>query len=386
MVTMQSADNALKSFYLDAVTDAIDLKSNAFLASIQHSTADVYGKDVRKLVRYGVNGGVAAGSETGDLPTAEANRYALFVSTLKNLYGTIEISDKAMKASQNNEGAFVNLLNDEMEGVVNSAKFHFGRMLHGDGQGYLGKYTSASTGNVLKVNDTKAFVEGMRVNLQDDSGMLDDLPYMTVVAVDRANGTVKLGGADYSSALTTGTIVTSADAEELTGLKAIFEADEIYGLKKSEYPFLKPYDQADVGEIDELTIQTAIDKIEESSGSSVNFILCSWGVRRALIQYYKQQGIATKTVEIEGGFKAISFNGIPVVADRFCAEGTMYLLNTNDFKLYQLCDWQWMESEDGKILRQVPGKPVYTATIVKYAELICEKPNGQGRLTGITEA
>jgi hypothetical protein len=91
-------------------------------------------------------------------------------------------------------------------------------------------------------------------------------------------------------------------------------------------------------------------------------------------------------MEIEGGFKAISFNGIPVVADRFCPEGTMYLLNTDDFIVHQLCDWQWLEGEDGKILKQVPGKPVYTATLVKYAELMCNKPSGQGMLSGITEA
>jgi hypothetical protein len=42
-----------------------------------------------------------------------------------------------------------------------------------------------------------------------------------------------------------------------------------------------------------------------------------------------------------------------------------------------------MEGEDGKILKQVPGKPVYTATLVKYAELLCEKPCGQGVLNGI---
>lgn len=93
-----------------------------------------------------------------------------------------------------------------------------------------------------------------------------------------------------------------------------------------------------------------------------------------------------QTMEIEGGFKTLSFNGIPVVADRFCPEGTMYLLNTEDFKLCQLCDWQWLEGDDGKILRQVPGKPVYNATLVKYAELICERPGGQAKLTGITEA
>ena len=81
----------------------------------------------------------------------------------------------------------------------------------------------------------------------------------------------------------------------------------------------------------------------------------------------------------------MDFNGIPVIADRFCPEGTMYLLNTNDFKIHQLCDWQWLEGEDGKVLKQIANKPVFTATLVKYAELICDRPGGQGILTGIDE-
>ena len=82
---------------------------------------------------------------------------------------------------------------------------------------------------------------------------------------------------------------------------------------------------------------------------------------------------------MEGGFRTLSFNGIPVVADRFCPAGTMYLLNTDDFGLHQLCDWQWLEGEDGKILKQIAGKPVYTATLVKYAELLCYRPYGRAK-------
>ena len=41
-------------------------------------------------------------------------------------------------------------------------------------------------------------------------------------------------------------------------------------------------------------------------------------------------------------------------------------------------------AENGKILRQNQGKPTYTATLVKYCDLICQKPNGQAVLTGIT--
>lgn len=46
---------------------------------------------------------------------------------------------------------------------------------------------------------------------------------------------------------------------------------------------------------------------------------------------------------------------------------------------------RWLEGEDGKVLKQVAGKPVYTATLVKYAELMCYRPCGQAKLTGITE-
>lgn len=83
MVTMQTADNALKSFYLDAVTEALNMNVNPLLAQIKRSTADVWGKDVRKLVRYGINGGIGAGTETGNLPEASGNNYVQFVSSLK---------------------------------------------------------------------------------------------------------------------------------------------------------------------------------------------------------------------------------------------------------------------------------------------------------------
>ena len=137
--------------------------------------------------------------------------------------------------------------------------------------------------------------------------------------------------------------------------------------------------------MDESVIQKALDTIEENSGSQVNFIICSWGVRRTLQSVLSYDRRSFDGMELIGGYKSMSYNGIPVVADRFCPEGTMYLLNTNDFVLHQLCDWQWLEGDDGRVLRQVPGKPVYTATLVKYADLICSRPNGQGIITGIDE-
>ena len=388
MVTLQTADNALKSFYLDAVTDALDMKTNPFLAQIQRTSADVAGKDVRKVIRIGVSGGISAGSETGDLPKASLNDYAQFQAELRNLYGTIEISDKAIRASANNEGAFVNLLNDEMQSLIKSASFNFGRMLFGDGSGRIARVKAMGTVNNITLDSVSGIVEGMIVDFCTASGEeISAAKGRKVAAVDRAEKTIKIEGTILSATVIpvgSGVYVQGSKNNEITGLGALFSDKELYGMDRG-YSVMRPYIATDLDDITENMIQTAIDTIEENSGSKVNFILCSWGVRRALIEHFKQYNCILSTVQLEGGFMAISYNGIPIVADRFCPEGTMYLLNTNDFKLHQLCDWQWLEGEGGKILKQVAGKPVYTATLVKYAELICERPSGQGMLTGITE-
>ena len=390
MITIETADNALKSFYLDAVTEALDMKTNPLLAQFERSTADVVGKDVRKLVRYGLNGGISAGSETGDLPASVPAEKIQFVSTLKNLYGTIEISDKALRASANNEGAFVNLLNDEMQSLIKSASFNFGRMLYGDGTGFITQVDMVDVGSKATLADVHGVVEGMVVDFAEPNGT--PISYAVgykVVSVNRETREVLFSGPeDLSDCIPVGAkmYLHNSNGYEITGLKALFSDKALYGVERDASPVMKPYLKTNVGDISENIIQKAIDSIEENSGSQVNFIVCSWGVKRALAEYFRQYKVVMPTLEFEGGFKAISFNGIPVVADRFCPAGTMYLLNTKDFQIHQLCDWKWLEGEDGKILKQIPGKPVYTATLVKYAELMCQRPNGQGMLVGITEA
>ena len=387
MVTLASADSALKSFYLDAVAQQLNTEVNPLLAKIKQSTADVWGKEVRRLAQYGVNGGVGAGTEEGSLPAAGGNNYDQFVTTLKNLYGTIEISDKAVRASENSAGAFVDLLNAEMEGLLRSSAFNFGRMLFGDGSGILCT-VSAVTGNVVTVDSVKNVIEGMTVDVLDaDGDQVSGVTARRITAVDRTDKTITLSGGALTGVASGCTLcVQGSHNLELTGLGAIFKDDgSLYGLSRAERPWMVPYIKESVGTISENAIQTAIDYLEETAGSRVDMIVCSWGVKRALQAVLSESRMQTDMAELAGGYRTITYNGIPVVADRFCPAGTMYLLNTRDFCLHQLCDWKWLEGDDGKVLRQVPGKPLYTATLVKYADLICTRPCGQAMLSGITE-
>lgn len=392
MITLQTADKALKSLYLGVVSDQLNTKSNAFLTKIQHTTSDVWGKNIVKMVPYGLNGGIGAGTETGNLPNAASNQYAQFTLSLKNLYGTIEISDKAIRASENNAGAFVNLLNAEMEGLLKASKFNFSRMLYGNGSGRLA-YTVDNESNldklVLTLDSTKNVMEGMVIDIYATNGSTPVYAQRRITYVDRAAKTIKIDGSAPSDFINSGyyiTVQNSKDAE-LTGLNLIFATTgSIYGLARTTNRWLIPYIKNDNGPISSSTVQTAIDFIDEVAGSEVDFISAAYDVRRFYLDYLALSRTNVDYMNLDGGFKALSYNGIPFMADRFVEDGSLYVLNSKDFKIHQLCDWRWLEGENGKILSQKAGTPTYSATLVKYADLLCEKPIGQAKIMGITAA
>lgn len=384
MVTLENAQNALKEVYLGVLSEQLNIKSNALLSQIKQSDKDVYGKEIIKLAPYGLNGGIGAGSETGTLPTASNHKFVQFKTGLKNLYGTIALSDKAIRASASNTGAFVNLLSDEMESLIKSSAFNLGRMVYGDGTGLLA--TASVNTNVVTFDSVKNLVEGMKVDVYNGESSVETGVMITYV--DRINKKV-----EFDSEITFATgyklYACGSKGNEITGLKRIFDkssgAEMLYGVDRSDYQWLYPYEKACGGTtaISDSLIQNALNYIEEQTGEQVNFISMAGDVRTAYQEYLSQNRRNIDMETLQGGYKAMTYAGVPIVYDRFVEDGSMYLLNTNDFVLHQLCDWEWLESENGSILIPSPTSPTYSATLVKYAELICDRPGAQGKISNI---
>ncbi len=383
MVTIQNAENALKTVYLGAITELLNTKANPLLAKIEQTSADVWGKEIRRAVAYGITGGIGAGDEDGDLPSAGGRNYLQFVGTLKNLFGQIEISDKAIRASADGRGAFTDLLDQELQSLLDASRFNLGRMLYGTGDGLLCVIMSLSN-NRISVNKLGNIIEGMTVDVYN--GNTPKAQKLRITSINRINNSITFDG-EATLAEGDSIYVQGSRGKEITGLGAIFEDNAtLYGLKKADYPCLKPYIKNSIGAIDDIVIQRAIDSLENNANSQVDFIACAADVKYAYQDYLGQYKRNVDIMELEGGYKTLSFNGIPLVYERFVDDGVMYLLNTKSFKLHQLCDWRFLETENGKILRQNQGKATYTATLVKYCDLMCDKPNGQARLTGIKAA
>lgn len=390
MITVSTADKALKSVYLGVIGNQLNYGANPLLSKIKQTSSNVYGNEIIKTVSYGISGGVTAAKEADELPGSYNRSFTQFKTTLKNLYGTLEISDKAIRCSQTSAGAFVNLLNDEMESLIKSSIFNLGRMLYGNGTGVLATVTQSNEigGSEIVVDSLRNLAPNLAFRMASSTKLYTSYDPMVVTYLDKASNTITIDRFADKDFINHKLATLRGLGSEITGIDTLFDSTVayLYGLKKEEYPWLASYNKTEVGDLTETVIQSAIDEVEDVSGGIVDFISCSAGVRRAYQECMSTMRRNIDVLNLDGGFRAISYNGIPLVVDRFVKEGDMFLLNTKDFELCQLGDWQWLEGNDGKIIKQKDNYATYTATLVKYAELICNRPNGQAKLSGITVA
>ena len=290
MINLTTANDALKNVYLDVLSNQLDWNIDCLLGKISNTTADIYGKEI--LVNTYING-----------------KSYILRSELANIYAKLEISDKAIRVSQNSAGAFVNLLNYEMEQLMKSTSMHLVNSFYGE-----------------------------------------DKPHEYMTEQEKDN---------YVPLIVNGLQYLFDDKDEL-----------LYGVKREE---IKPITKT-INELNDANIQEIIDNYNEE----INFIVCSPKTKREYMEYLSKNHRIIDLAEFQGGFKCVKFNGIiPIATNKNVPDNELYLINTDDFKLHQLCDWQWIEGEDGSILRQVPGHPKYSAQLVKYANYICKQPTKQ---------
>jgi len=383
---MDKVQEALKNFYLPGLKYQLNEKSGAFYSQIEKSTKEVAGKDINMALRYGKNGGVGNRADDGMLPTPNSRKTKQAKWETKNIFARIAMSDKVMKASAKDVGAFANLLETELEDAQTDAKDNFARQLFGDGSGVMGKATAAVTsGNTIEVDDVRFFGEGQLVDVLSPDGATPKAEKREVTIVDHVAKQITLDGGAFTSAIDDIIVTNGNYGNELTGMGGIFTLDStIYGINRSVHKWMNPNVISGIGDLSELDIQNGIDQSETLAGSDINFMITSYGVRRAYQQMMLAHKRLVNTMELKGGWKAMDYNGIPLVADKYCDPGTMFQLDKENFKLYQMGDWDWLD-KDGAILSRVTDRPIYEATLAKYADLGCNKIKAQTVLRGITE-
>ena len=391
---MAKVAEALKLFYLDGLRYQLNDKASPFLAQIEKTSESVVGKEIVMAMRYGRTGGIGNRDDDGLLPTPSGRKTKQAKWETKNFFARFRITDKTIEASKSSVGAFANMLETEISDCETDAKLDLSRQAQGDGTGKIATVaadaTYASYVLTVVVDNPIHLAEGMLVDLRDATGTITGGTELEVLSVDDQTKTITLSVAsDISGSveLSDDIFITLAGnhAKELTGTGAVFSTSgTLYGISKTDYPWMKPQVKALNGEISENAIQEMIDLVETRTASSIGYIQVSHGVRRAYIDLLAATKQIINTQDLKGGFKALSYNGTALVADKFTPSGYMQLFDMNDWAMYQMADFNWMD-RDGSIMARVANRPAWEATLVKYCDIGCQRPRGQALITGITE-
>lgn len=148
---------------------------------------------------------------------------------------------------------------------------------------------------------------------------------------------------------------------KLDGIKNIFNLDEpLYGVDRK-------YKLVNATKYNNINIDDVIYSIKNSD-DDYDFIIANTDLYRKLQEKGELvQGDDGKYYSIEG----VRLLRAPVEKNK------VYLLNSRDFFLHQLCDWEWVSDETNSILKYNEATHKYRATLVKYCNIICDKPYKQ---------
>jgi hypothetical protein len=132
-------------------------------------------------------------------------------------------------------------------------------------------------------------------------------------------------------------------------------------------------------------MQKMFDKVERKAGKDYgpDMILTTRAIRREYLDLMQADRRHVNTMELDGGFTAIDYNGVPFTVDDDAIDGCIYFLTLKDLQLYRMSDYDWMQ-KDGAILSRLTGYDAYEAVLFRYAELGCKRRNAQGVLMDIT--
>jgi rhodanese-related sulfurtransferase len=395
--TIANVDAALKNDYQPAIREQL-VNSWMLLAQVGSNTKDVQGRYAVLSLHVSRNSGVGGRARGAALPAAGAQGYAEErVPTIAN-YARIAIHGDLIEASSSDKGAFARMLQAELDGALTDMKNDVSRQLYGDAtKSILQCGTTSAAALIVLTNPTNIQLRQVHVGMLVDIGTTSDYDVVVagaqITAVDRSAGTITI-----DSAVTTSSshYVTRAgsDGNELTGLREIVAASgTLFNVAPGTVPEWVSTVNAN-GAVNrtptENLFETVIEDVHFESDSDVNMICTTRGVRRAFAATLQSQKRFTNTVDVKGGFSAVTIAAgnveIPLVVDNDSPANMAFFLNTKHLTQHQMGNaWSFMD-RDGSVLHYVPGFDQYEAVIYNYHELTTDRRNAHGLATDLTEA
>jgi hypothetical protein len=376
------------------LSEATYNSKNAVLARIKKNYNFV-GDVMTVPVPNSFGGGVGSGS----LPTANAANTLKMTISAKKMYATVQIDRESIKASQNDEGAYVKLLAHSAKKGVESWMRNLSRALFNDGTGALGTVDGNNAGGsaaaptvVITAATWKEanWEEYDYVNVNSDSTVFE------VTAVAPATRTITLarisGSADLTSTGANDVIyMQNSKDNDPEGLKGVLDATSStkYGVTIGRR-FQATQKAASSAAITEDMLNEVMLDVEKKTGQTPNLIVASYTQYRkllAIFQSAKRYPISPRDNKLKGvisldGIEFASTRGpVPVITERFVEDDRIYLLNDDFIEIHHRPDFGWFD-DDGTVFLRDSTTDSYSARYGGYLQIVIV-PTFHGVITGL---
>lgn len=394
IATIAALDKILKEFYLPPVVEQLN-NEILFAQRLDTDSSSLYGRRAIVPLHTGRSGGVGARGEMEDLPTPDVQRYNEAIYTLKYLYGAVQASGPAMELTSSNEGAFLEAFKSELDGMREDLKHDTTRQIWGDGTGAVAQCgtTSASTTVVLASDEAlrKGYLYiGLPVDVGTAASPASLASASVISAVDVANKTITIA----DSVTTTSShfvSVAGANGKEISGgIQAMVPVDPTTGTygginrATAGNEFWRSQElAATAGAVSLDDMQTA-DNMVSVVGGRTSAMVTSFGVQRKIYNLLQAQVQFVEPMKLEAGFRTLSQNDKPIIADRHAPYGRVYFLDERFIKIFSNRDWHFLD-KDGQQIKWVQNKDGWQAFLVRYMEIGAKKCDSQLVYHSITD-
>lgn len=406
---LSAASNVLKVRYLGPIREQLN-NATILLKRIQRESGyvDVSGKTFTIPLHTSRNTSAGAGrADGGALPTAGQQGYDVAIVPNAYTYGRIQVTGPTIRAARDNAGAFVTAVEGEIRGATKDMQRAINRQLLGDGTDALAFWTGADDATGVTVDDKQgnAFVHLPAagtvtcdlIDATNNSTVLGDSIVVTLSTKNATTYDITFTGTVSGSADEDYLVVADTLGYQLMGIDGIISAANppllsggLHGLPISTKPWWVSQVFSNSGTKRDLSLSLMQDPMSAISMNSdftekdVEFMLCNYPIRDKYVSLLVADKRFVNTMTLDGGFKAVDFNGTPLVPDPQCKRNTIFYIVPEALKLYRTSDFDWMQ-KDGAVLSRVAGYDAYEGILFGYMNLGTTARNAFGKLSDVTD-
>lgn len=403
--SIQTATAVFKNRYIRLSRDMFN-SSNVTSAKIKRRD-DFTGEYAIVSVPLSFSGGIGSGS----LPVANVSNYQRAQFAAFKTYALIELDREAMKASADDEGAFVRASKEQVKRGVQSWQRNYSRILFNDslvanGNGRLGSFSGNQvlvSPDVYDVTITAASWKLANFEPRDYINVNANTALFNIVSVTPATRVIRVqqvAGPTFDlSTIGAGThniYMQGSRNNDPTGLRGALLATtgNLYNIP-IQYRWQSPSQIAagGVSITPDLLNQQTLD-IKYGFGETPDMMVNSFVQYRKLLNQLEDQKrymiVESRYSGPKGkfSFSALEFMSdtgpIPIVPERFVEDDTHYTLNSDFIEVFARPDSGWVDDDltGGGIFLRNPTTDSFQARYAVYYENFIT-PTAHGIITGL---